>query len=172
MIQLTKNLFINIPCVLRFLHFIIFLRNRFQSIFSLIKEKLYSCQIQRVMIFLIDFNSTLYIGTSAGHTSIEDFVTIKPDQRNASKTFLGLPKEMIYATVRCTNGAGLTHTCSSDGVKLVQKPPSVDNVILELLTTSTTQYEPRDHYHGNNTEIRFRWTGFKTDDGVKSYLVK
>ncbi|XP_060577218.1 uncharacterized protein LOC132734491 [Ruditapes philippinarum] len=111
------------------------------------------------------------LGTSAGDTSIEDFVTVKPDQRNASKTFLGLPKERVYVTIRCTNGAGLTHTCSSDGVKLVQKPPSVDNVILELLTTSATQYEPRDHYHGNNTEIRFRWTGFKTDDGVQSYLI-
>jgi hypothetical protein len=141
------------------------------SVYVFFNKKYYLVKFDALW-FLIDFNFTLYIGTSAGDTSIEDFVTIKPDQRNASKTFLGLPKERVYVTIRCTNGAGLTHTCSSDGVKLVQKPPSVDNVILELLATSATQYEPRDHYHGNNTEIRFRWTGFKTDDGVQSYLVK
>ncbi|XP_053398434.1 uncharacterized protein LOC128556766 [Mercenaria mercenaria] len=111
------------------------------------------------------------LGSSEGDVSIQDFVQIQPNQMNASKLFQSIPKGKVYVTIRCTNGAGLTHTCSSDGVKLVQSPPSVDDVILELLTTSATQYEPRDHYHGNNTEIRFRWTGFKSDDGVQSYLI-
>jgi hypothetical protein len=56
-------------------------------------------------------------------------------------------------------------------VKIIQSPPSVDDVMLELLTSSATQYETKGHYHGNKTEIRFRWTGFKSDDGVESYLV-
>jgi hypothetical protein len=106
-----------------------------------------------------------------GDTTIQNYVTIKPDQKNATKLFTSIPQEKVYATVKCTNGAGLTHTCSSDGVKIIQSPPSVDDVMLELLTSSATQYESRDHYHGNKTEIRFRWTGFKCDDGVESYLV-
>ena len=123
-------------------------------------------------LILIECNCFHFsVGTSEGVTSIEDFVTIKPNQKNASKIFQSIPKETVYATVRCMNGAGLTHTCSSDGVKLVQTPPSIDDVILELLTTSATQYEPRENYHGNNTEIRFRWTGFKSSDRVESYLV-
>ncbi|XP_053398947.1 uncharacterized protein LOC128556937 [Mercenaria mercenaria] len=111
------------------------------------------------------------LGTSEGDVSILDFVRVQSVQMNASKLFQTIPDGKVYVTVRCTNGAGSTHTCSSDGVKMVQMPPSVDNVILELLPTSATQYKPRGRYHGNNTEIRFRWTGFDSDEGVQSYLI-
>ncbi|XP_053400998.1 uncharacterized protein LOC128557563 isoform X2 [Mercenaria mercenaria] len=111
------------------------------------------------------------LGTFQGDTSIQAFFTLQPDKNNASKLFEASPSDNIFVTVRCTNGAGLTHKCYSDGVRLLQTPPSVDDVILELLTTSLTQYETRSRYHGNNTEIRFRWTGFKSDEGVQSYLI-
>ncbi|XP_053401063.1 uncharacterized protein LOC128557580 [Mercenaria mercenaria] len=110
-------------------------------------------------------------GTSEGDASIQGFVMIQSHQINASKLFESIPEGKVFATIRCTNGAGLTHTCSSDGVKIVQTPPSVDNVLLEILTTSPTQYETRGHHHVNNTEIRFRWTGFNSDEGVHSYLI-
>jgi hypothetical protein len=110
-------------------------------------------------------------GKAEGDTSFENFTSIEPDQKTASKLFEEIPDEKVYITVRCTNGADVTHTCYSDGVKLLHSIPSIDGVILELLTTSQTQYMPRERYHGNNTEIRFRWTGFDPDEGVQSYMV-
>lgn len=81
------------------------------------------------------------------------------------------PEETVFATVRCENGAGLIGTMSSDGVKILQYPPSVDSVILHLMTTSLTQFLPRGFYHGNSSEIKFRWTGFGAQDTVDSFEV-
>jgi hypothetical protein len=46
------------------------------------------------------------VGTSMGDTTIQNYVIIKTDQKNATKLFTSIPQEKVYATVKCTTGAG------------------------------------------------------------------
>ena len=77
----------------------------------------------------------------------------------------------VYVSVRCSNGAGLTTTAQTDGVRIIVAPPSTSNALLEVLPGTLTQYPVRDGYHANSSQVRFRWTGFNKDDGIDSYLV-
>ncbi|XP_053401094.1 uncharacterized protein LOC123523194 isoform X2 [Mercenaria mercenaria] len=112
------------------------------------------------------------IGLSPGDSSLQSFTPVNIHLKNASNTFENSPEDTLFITVQCMNGAGLTSTLSSDGVKILQAPPSTESVILELMTTSTTQFLPRGSYHGNSSEIKFRWTGFSANDGVDSFEVQ
>ena len=82
-----------------------------------------------------------------------------------------LHDDMVYVTVSCANKAGLTSHLRSDGVKIVTSSPSTDNVIVEVLSSSSTQYSVQDGFHGDASYISFRWTGFENDDGIDTFLV-
>ncbi|XP_053399140.1 uncharacterized protein LOC123523172 [Mercenaria mercenaria] len=111
------------------------------------------------------------IGTSKGDTSIQTFLNVDINSRNAYKKLSTVPDVSIFSTIRCKNKAGLTSIEYSDGVKILKDAPSVNEVILELMTTSATQFQPRSMYHGNSSEIKFRWTGFRRNEGINSYIV-
>ena len=79
---------------------------------------------------------------------------------------------VLLVTVKCSNGAGLTSTASTDGVRLLEKPPKSDHVILSVLTSSVTQYPTRGLYHGDPTSLKFRWKDFNLYQNISSYYVR
>ena len=82
-----------------------------------------------------------------------------------------IPRDTIYTTVRCLNGAGLSTTLSSDGFKILNRSLSINEAFVEVVTTSDTQYPPIGKYHGDSSTITFRWDGFKEDEGINNYVV-
>ena len=82
-----------------------------------------------------------------------------------------IPRDTIYTTVRCLNGAGLSTTLSSDGFKILNRSLSINEAFVEVITTGNTQYLPIGKYHGDSSTIKFRWNGFKDDEGINNYLV-
>ena len=92
--------------------------------------------------------------------------------RSASaKTEVDLHGLTVYATIKCSNGAGLSSIVASDGVTILYNAPSTDSVILEVIGSSLTQYLVQGNFHGDKTTVNFRWTGFDESEGIDSYLV-
>lgn len=89
----------------------------------------------------------------------------------ASHDIQSHPAEVLQVTVRCTNGAGLTSTGFTDGVRLLEEPPATDHVTLDVLTSSQTQYPTRGYYHGDPTRLKFRWKDFNMYQNISSYIV-
>ncbi|XP_076113973.1 uncharacterized protein LOC143082259 [Mytilus galloprovincialis] len=78
----------------------------------------------------------------------------------------------IYTTLSCENNAGLTYSLSTDGVKISNTPPSISTVQMEVLSLSSTEYNPRDWYLGLTDTMRIKWSGFTDSIGVETYKVK
>lgn len=79
-----------------------------------------------------------------------------------------VPNDKLYIAVRCFDGAGLSTTVSSDGLKILNRSLSVDKTFIEVMTKTKTQYTPTGKYHGDPNEVKFRWTGFKEDEGINN----
>lgn len=84
------------------------------------------------------------------------------------KTFFDIK---IIVAIKCTNGTGLTTTSFTDGIRLLENPPQTDHVILNVTTSSMTQYPSRGIYHGDPTNIQFRWKVFNMYQNISSYYV-
>ena len=80
--------------------------------------------------------------------------------------------QMVHVTLRCRNKAGLQSTLSSNGVKISNLPPQTTSAEVEILPHSTTEYNCRDHYQGDITKLRVKWTGFTDMAGLDSYMVR
>lgn len=111
------------------------------------------------------------LGLFPGDSSLLPVTGVGAKAENATATLQQNPNATIYATITCKNRAGLSSSKSSDGVRVLQQPPATDDVIVEILTSSSTQYPARMNYHGNNSVVRFRWTGFNYDEGIDSLMV-
>ena len=96
---------------------------------------------------------------------------VDKDLTTASTKLDQIPRDTIYTTVRCLNGAGLYTTLSSDGFKILNRRLSINEAFVQVITTSDTQYPPFGKYHGDSSTIKFRWNGFKDDEGINNYLV-
>ena len=79
--------------------------------------------------------------------------------------------KVLYVTVKCTNGAGLTSTASIDGGRRLESPPKSDHVSLSVLTSSLTLYPTRGIYHGDPTRLKFRWKDFNLYQNISIYSV-
>ena len=73
--------------------------------------------------------------------------------------------QMVHVTLKCRNKAGLQSTFSSNGVKILNLPPQTTSAEVEILPHSMREYNCIDHYQGDITNLRFKWTGF-TDMAV------
>ena len=71
----------------------------------------------------------------------------------------------IYATVVCTNGAGLRTTASSNGVTILTDPPLHANAFGRTSSPVLTEYEPRGGYIPTNDTI-LMWDGFVEEAGT------
>jgi len=80
--------------------------------------------------------------------------------------------KMVHVTLRCRNKAGLQSTLSSNGVKISNLPPQTTSAEVEILPHSMTEYNCRDHYQGDITKLRVKWTGFTDTAGLDSYMVR
>ena len=80
--------------------------------------------------------------------------------------------QMVHVTLRCRNKAGLQSTLSSNGVQISNLPPQTTSAEVEILPHSMTEYNCRDHYQGDITKLRVKWTGFTDMAGLDSYMVR
>ena len=80
--------------------------------------------------------------------------------------------QMVHVTLKCRNKAGLQSTLSSNGVKISNLPPQTTSAEVEILPHSMTEYNCRNHYQGDITKLRVKWTGFTDMAGLDSYMVR
>jgi hypothetical protein len=105
---------------------------------------------------------------------IQAFQKLPLDIKLISKIFLTdqISMQMVHVTLRCRNKAGLHSTLSSNGVKISNLPPQTTSAEVEILPHSMTEYNCRDHYQGDITKLRVKWTGFTDMAGLDSYMVR
>lgn len=123
-------------------------------------------------LFTITGSTRLYISeTALGHVLLDFTAVTSKSVGVATHDVSQFYNVTLHVTVKCTNGAGLTSTSVTDGVRLLKSPPRSDHVVLDVLTSSLTQYPARGMYHGDPTHIRFRWKDFNIYQNISSYNV-
>ncbi|WAR06111.1 hypothetical protein MAR_021480 [Mya arenaria] len=111
------------------------------------------------------------IGLSPMDTSLQDYTQIAITENVASTVLGSTPYDRIFSTVRCTNAAGRKISMSTDGLKVLNMSLTTNDVYISLMAISETQYPAIGRYHGNRTEIKFQWAGFRQDEGINNYLI-
>jgi hypothetical protein len=105
---------------------------------------------------------------------IQAFQKLPLDIKLISKIFTTdqISMQMVHITLKCRNKAGLQSTLSSNGVKISNLPPQTISAEVEILPHSMTEYNCRNHYQGDITKLRVKWTGFTDMAGLDSYMVR
>ena len=80
--------------------------------------------------------------------------------------------QIIYTTVTCFNGVGLSATHSSNGVIIVTQPPNAEFASVTIKSSGITQYPPREFYQSDTSRIKAYWTGFIDPLGIVLYEVR
>ncbi|XP_071123054.1 uncharacterized protein [Mytilus edulis] len=112
------------------------------------------------------------IGYMPGKTDLLVYTEISSSPAVMEFDYSVLEGYTIYTTLNCENNAGLTYSLSTDGVKISNTPPSISSVQMEVLSLSSTEYNPRDWYLGLTDTMRIKWSGFTDSIGVETYKVK
>ena len=112
-----------------------------------------------------------FLGYKPGGNDLLPFTTV-----STTSKFMDFPLEVlqgrtIYTTLSCENNAGLISVMSSNGVKISNKRPSIENVQVESVPLTTTEYNAQIPYQGVTDNIRLKWSGFTDHVGVETYLV-
>ena len=119
-------------------------------------------------------SSHYILGYQQYGNEIQAFQKLPLDIKLISKIFPTdqISMQMVHVTLRCRNKAGLQSTLSSNGVKISNLPPQTTSAEVEILPHSMTEYNCRDHYQGDITKLRIKWTGFTDMAGLDSYMVR
>lgn len=113
----------------------------------------------------------VFLGYKPGGNDLLPFTAV-----STTSNFMDFPSDVlqgrtIYTTLNCENNAGLISVMSSNGVKISSKRPSIENVQVELVPLTTTEYNAQTPYQGVTDNIRLKWSGFTDHVGVVTYLV-
>ncbi|XP_076113981.1 uncharacterized protein LOC143082265 [Mytilus galloprovincialis] len=113
------------------------------------------------------------VGYQPYGNEIQTFQPLASGVKRISKVFPSsqVSMQMIHVTLRCKNEAGLQSSKSSNGVKISSLPPNTNSAEVQILPHTLTEYNPRDHYQGDTSSIRVKWTGFEDLTGLDSYLL-
>lgn len=72
-----------------------------------------------------------------------------------------LHMELLYATVRCANAAGLLASSSSHGVRMLLQPPSIDRAVVKILPSpQQTVYLAQTGAVSSKDTVAVVWNGF------------
>ncbi|KAK3101903.1 hypothetical protein FSP39_007221, partial [Pinctada imbricata] len=114
------------------------------------------------------------IGYQQDGIELQSFQTIPPGVNVVYKdvSYSFLYQKTIYTTIRCHNKAGLITSSSSDGVKISNEAPSSNNSVVRPIPLSITEYQARENFQSNTSEIRMTWSGFYDHIGIKQYQMK
>jgi len=115
-----------------------------------------------------------FLGYQPYGNEIQTFQKLPYGRKMISKIFPSdqILMQMVHVTLKCRNKAGLQSTLSSNGVKISNFPPQTTSAEVEILPHSMTEYNCRDHYQGDITKLRVKWTGFTDMAGLDSYMVR
>ena len=115
-----------------------------------------------------------FLGYQPYGNEIQTFQKLPYGRKLISKIFPShqISMQMVHITLKCRNKAGLQSTLSSNGVKISNLPPQTTSAEVEILPHSMTEYNCRDHYQGDITKLRVKWTGFTDMAGLDSYMVR
>ena len=113
----------------------------------------------------------LFTGYAPGKTDLLVYTDRSASPAAMEFDYSVLEGYTIYTTLSCENNAGLTYSLSTDGVKISNTPPSISTVQMEVLSLSSTEYNPRDWYLGLTDTMRIKWSGFTDSIGVETYKV-
>jgi hypothetical protein len=103
------------------------------------------------------------IGTAAGRSDLH--LHTPTSGTNSSVTLPPVPHgTLVVTTVTCRNGAGLQSTFSSNGVTILQTPPTNQSAYLAVSSPFTTEYGSHDS-HVPSTNVTLRWGGFAEPAG-------
>lgn len=80
--------------------------------------------------------------------------------------------DTLFSTVRCSNGAGLQATASSDGVTILTDAPNISKAILNIVVQSPSYYDSRDNHQADTSRLNFRWDGITDQSGIACFQVK
>jgi hypothetical protein len=124
--------------------------------------------------YIILPTSHYILGYQQYGNEIQAFQKLPLERKLISKIFPTdqISMQMVHVTLRCRNKAGLQSTLSSNGVKISNLPPQTTSAEVEILPHSMTEYNCRDHYQGDITKLRVKWTGFTDMAGLDSYMVR
>ena len=105
----------------------------------------------------------LILGTAAGRSDLH--LHTPTSGTNSSVTLPPVPHgTLVVTTVTCRNGAGLQSTFSSNGVAILQTPPTNQSAYLAVSSPFTTEYGSHDS-HVPSTNVTLRWGGFAEPAG-------
>ncbi|CAC5407072.1 unnamed protein product [Mytilus coruscus] len=113
------------------------------------------------------------VGYQPFGNDVHTFQELNEGVKRTSKVFPSsqISMQMVHVTLRCRSKAGLRSSKSSNGVKISNLPPNTTTAEVEILPHSLTEYNPRNHYQGDTSYVRVKWTGFEDLTGVDSYLL-
>lgn len=117
------------------------------------------------------FKSFLFSGYQPEMTDLLTFTEVTGTTAYKEFDFNVLEGHTIYSTISCENNAGLFSILSSNGVRISERPPTIDNAVAEVLSEQATEYHTRSAFQGVKDSLRLKWSGFTDNIGLESYLV-
>ncbi|KAI0220739.1 hypothetical protein LSAT2_027792 [Lamellibrachia satsuma] len=112
------------------------------------------------------------IGRTVGGADIRPFTTTS--SFSGATVDLGsslTDGDTLFSTVRCSNGAGLQATASSDGVTILTDAPNISKAILNIVVQSPSYYDSRDNHQADTSRLNFRWDGITDQSGIACFQV-
>lgn len=125
------------------------------------------CKMGKILIF----KSFLFSGYQPEMTDLLTFTEVIGTTAYKEFDYNILEGHTIYTTISCENNAGLFSILSSNGVRISERPPSIDNAVAEVLSEQATEYNPRSAFQGVKDSLRLKWSGFTDSIGLESCLV-
>ena len=107
----------------------------------------------------------MLLGSSPGLSDIYGLSVSRGSSANSTELSLS-HGTTVYSIVSCINNAGHTSTFTSDGVTLLQDPPSHQLASLIILSPEPVEYETESGHIPTNS-IQLVWNGFGSE-----YLLK
>ncbi len=71
----------------------------------------------------------------------------------------------VYSTVVCSNKGGLTISATTDGLTILNEPPSNENAIAMVTSPTYTTYASREGYVSDDM-LTVKWVGFAESAGT------
>ena len=108
----------------------------------------------------------LLAGMAAGLSDLHPHTPTTPTTSSHLTTLTNITHgTLAITTVTCRNAAGLQATFSSDGVTILQTPPTNDSAYLAVSSPLLTVYPSRDS-HVASRNVTLHWGGFTEPAGT------
>lgn len=113
------------------------------------------------------------VGNTPGAVDVLDFARTQGQEGVATDIKISLPagkvsdQNVLFVTVRCANKAGLVGSATSEGVRVLLSPPTMDQAIVEVSNpVSLSVHGSVPGVQSVTDSIVVSWAGFGTVDGM------